>query len=117
MLKRLSYLWPYLRRHRKQLVLGLLSILASVVIGMVSPLLVGKAIDTLRLNVSQRTLLGYAALLVNAYSMLSTSACRLASIIFSLTPTVPHSHLPSPLVISTRVLAAVPVAESRMRTL
>ena len=36
---------------------------------------------------------------------------------FSLTPTVPHSSLPSLDSISTRVLAAVPVAVSRMRTL
>src|SRR5436190_14114875 len=51
------------------------------------------------------------------YPMLSTKACRLASTIFSLTPTVLHSFLPSLDSISTRVLAAVPVAESRMRTL
>ena len=49
--------------------------------------------------------------------MLSASACKLASMMFSLTPTVPHSRLPSVDVMSTRVLAAVPVLLSRMRTL
>src|SRR5438093_2876893 len=53
--------------------------------------------------------------LVSAYSMLSISACKLASTIFSLTPTVPHSSLPLLDSIRTRVLAAVPVVESRMR--
>ena len=41
--------------------------------------------------------------------MLSTSACRLASMMFSLTPTVPHSRWPSLDWMSTRVFAAVPV--------
>jgi hypothetical protein len=31
----------------------------------------------------------------NAYSNESTSACKEASMMFSLTPTVPHSRLPS----------------------
>lgn len=53
----------------------------------------------------------------SAYSIESTSACKLASMIFSLTPTVPHSVLPSVDVISTRVRAAVPATPSRIRTL
>ena len=36
---------------------------------------------------------------------------------FSFTPTVPHSSLPSVDSMSTRVVAPVPAAESRMRTL
>lgn len=52
-----------------------------------------------------------------AYSMLSTSACRDAVMMFSLTPTVPQSRLPSVDWISTRVFAAVPATPSRMRTL
>src|ERR1700722_2529564 len=51
------------------------------------------------------------------YSMESTSASRLASMILSLTPTVPHSSRPSLDWMRTRVLAAVPVLESRIRTL
>src|SRR5262249_4725173 len=51
------------------------------------------------------------------YSMESTSACQEASMMLSATPTVPHVSSPSPEVISTRVLAAVPFDSSRMRTL
>ncbi len=64
MLKRLAYLWPYLRNHRRRLVLGLLAILASVAVGMINPLLVGRAIDSLRESVTSRTLLEYGALIV-----------------------------------------------------
>src|SRR4029077_20182519 len=52
-----------------------------------------------------------------ANSMLSTSACKLASMMFSLTPTRPHSRLPSVDSMRTRVRAAVPATPSRMRTL
>jgi ATP-binding cassette subfamily B protein len=62
--KRLAYLWPYLRNHRRKLILGLLSILASVVVGMANPLLVGRTIDALRESVTRRTLLNYALLIV-----------------------------------------------------
>jgi ATP-binding cassette subfamily B protein len=61
---RLAYLWPFLRGHRRKLILGLLSILASVIVGMASPLLVGRTIDALRSNVTRSTLLTYAALIV-----------------------------------------------------
>jgi ATP-binding cassette subfamily B multidrug efflux pump len=61
---RLAYLWPFLRGHRRKLILGLLSVLASVVVGMASPLLVGRTIDALRANVSRSTLLTYAGLIV-----------------------------------------------------
>ena len=58
-----------------------------------------------------------AGLLISAHSRLSTSACKLASTMFSLTPMVPHSLTPSLDWISTRVVAAVPVDESMIRTL
>ena len=64
MLKRLRYLWPYLVPHKRQLVLGLSSTLASVAVSLVSPLLVGHAVDALRRQVSRETLLAYAALIV-----------------------------------------------------
>ena len=64
MFKRLAYLWPFLRTYRRKLIPGILAILASVVVGMASPLLVGRAIDSLRAEVRPGTLLGYAALLV-----------------------------------------------------
>jgi ATP-binding cassette subfamily B protein len=63
-LKRLAYLWPYLRHHRRNLVLGLLAILASVAVGMMNPLLVGRAIDALRVEVTRRTLLTYGGLIL-----------------------------------------------------
>ncbi|HEX4964035.1 MAG TPA: ABC transporter ATP-binding protein [Thermoanaerobaculia bacterium] len=64
MLKRLSYLWPYLRPHRRKLTLGILAIVAGVLLGLVSPLLVGRAIDAVRRHVSAGQLAGYAALIL-----------------------------------------------------
>ncbi|HEV8578486.1 MAG TPA: ABC transporter ATP-binding protein [Thermoanaerobaculia bacterium] len=64
MFRRLIYLWPYLRPHRKKLVLGLLVIVVSVALGLVGPLLVGRAIDAVRHRASGTTLLGYAGLIV-----------------------------------------------------
>jgi ATP-binding cassette subfamily B multidrug efflux pump len=61
---RLAYLWPFLRGHRRKLILGLLSILASVIVGMASPFLVGRTIDALRADVTRSTLLTYAGLIV-----------------------------------------------------
>ncbi|HYG63650.1 MAG TPA: ABC transporter transmembrane domain-containing protein, partial [Thermoanaerobaculia bacterium] len=63
-MKRLSYLWPYLRSHRRKLVQGLLAILASVALGLMSPLILGRAIDDLRTGVSRETLLAYAGLIL-----------------------------------------------------
>ena len=51
------------------------------------------------------------------YSTESTSACQDASMMLQATPTVPHVSSPSAEVMSTRVLAAVPLVSSRMRTL
>lgn len=64
MFKRLSSLWPYLARYRRELVLGLLAIAGSVVVGLANPVLVGKAIDSLRAGPSRQTLLGSAGLIV-----------------------------------------------------
>ncbi|HEV7509815.1 MAG TPA: ABC transporter ATP-binding protein [Thermoanaerobaculia bacterium] len=64
MFSQLSYLWPYLRPHRRKLILGILAIIAGVLLGLVSPLLVGKAIDAVRRRVSGTELLGYAGLVV-----------------------------------------------------
>lgn len=64
MLKRLAYLWPYLRPHKGKLVLGLLSILASVAVGMANPLLVGRAIDSLQESVTWWALLTFGGLIV-----------------------------------------------------
>lgn len=51
------------------------------------------------------------------YVYASSSACQDAAITFSATPTVDHSAVPSPVVISTRVVESVPCLPSRMRTL
>lgn len=63
-MRRLSYLWPYLRPHRRRIFLGMATILASVLIGLLGPLLVGSAIDAVRREVTYGVLLGYAGLLV-----------------------------------------------------
>ncbi len=62
--RRLKALAPYLGRYRGRLAAGLLCILGSVTIGLASPLVVGRAVDTFREEVSPRTLLLYAALLL-----------------------------------------------------
>ncbi len=62
--RRLAYLLPFFRRYRLKLAAGMLSILTAAVFGLVTPLLVGRAIDTLRLDFSRRAVLGYAGLLL-----------------------------------------------------
>ncbi|HMB55060.1 MAG TPA: ABC transporter ATP-binding protein [Thermoanaerobaculia bacterium] len=64
MFERLRYLVPFFRPYRRRLVGGMASILASVAIGLFAPLLVGWAVDALRQDVSMRTLLFYAGLLI-----------------------------------------------------
>lgn len=64
MIQRLAYLWPYLRPHRWRIVLGLVTILCSVLIGLMGPRLVGGAIDAIRHEATLGRLLGYAGLLV-----------------------------------------------------
>ncbi|MBW8878569.1 MAG: ABC transporter ATP-binding protein [Acidobacteria bacterium] len=64
MLNRLTYLWPYLRPHRRKLTLGILAIVAGVLLGLVSPLLVGRAIDAVRRHVSAAELAGYAGMIL-----------------------------------------------------
>jgi ATP-binding cassette subfamily B protein len=62
--KRLSPLWPYLFRYRRKLILGLLTIVGSVIIGLANPLLVGAAIDAVLAKVSGVELLRRAGLIV-----------------------------------------------------
>lgn len=63
-MRRLSYLWPYLRPHRRRIFFGMAAILASVLTGLMGPLLVGSAIDAVRRGATSAMLLGYAGLLV-----------------------------------------------------
>jgi ATP-binding cassette subfamily B multidrug efflux pump len=62
--KRLSALWPYFSRYRRKLSLGLLAIVGAVALGLAGPLLLGRAVDALRTEISRSTLLGYAGLIV-----------------------------------------------------
>jgi len=64
MFERLRFLVPYLHPYRRRMVLGLGAILASVSIGLFSPLLVGWAVDAMRREVSASTLLTYGAVLL-----------------------------------------------------
>jgi ATP-binding cassette subfamily B protein len=64
MLARLRTLAPYLRRHRRRLAAGLAAIAVAVAVGLLAPLLVGRAVDALKVDVSAGTLLGYAGLLL-----------------------------------------------------
>jgi ATP-binding cassette subfamily B protein len=63
-MRELRHLLPYFQPYRRQVTLGMLSILAGVAIGLASPLLVGRAVDSFRTSPSVRTMLGYAGLLV-----------------------------------------------------
>ncbi len=60
----LAFLLPYFRRHLRQLVAGVSSILVAVAIGLLTPLLVGWAVDALRSHLSVRLLVLYSALVV-----------------------------------------------------
>jgi ATP-binding cassette subfamily B protein len=64
LLKRLTYLFPYFRRYKRKLVLGVLTIFGSVAFGLLNPLLVGRGIDSLRAALTRGTILRYALLIV-----------------------------------------------------
>lgn len=64
MIERLSFLFPYFRRYRWKLVPGVFSVMLAALIGLLAPLVVGSAVDTLRNDIDRETLLWYAALLV-----------------------------------------------------
>jgi ATP-binding cassette subfamily B multidrug efflux pump len=65
-LARLSFLFPYFRRYRAKLAWGLLSILASALFGLLSPLLVGRGVDALKTALAGGTIARYALLVVGA---------------------------------------------------
>lgn len=64
MLRRLAYLEPYFARYRGKLTWGIVTIVVSVAIGLISPLVVGAGVDALRAGVSRSALLTYAGLLI-----------------------------------------------------
>ena len=63
-MNRVLELIPYFRRYRGRLIFGLASILSSVALGLLTPIVVGRAVDTFVEGPSRRTLLIYAGLLV-----------------------------------------------------
>ncbi|MEA2691699.1 MAG: ATP-binding cassette, subfamily multidrug efflux pump [Acidobacteriota bacterium] len=69
MFKRLTYLFPYFRRYKKKLLLGVLTIFGSVAFGLVNPLLIGHGIDSLRAALTGGTVLRYALLIVGVAAL------------------------------------------------
>jgi ATP-binding cassette subfamily B protein len=63
-MKRLRALLPYIGQHRLKLLGGLTAIFGAVAVGLVSPLIVGTAVDAFMLSVSGTALLRYALLLL-----------------------------------------------------
>ncbi len=63
-MKTFAALAPYFRRHRLQLAIGMACILLSVSFGLVTPVLVGEAVDALRSAFTRRALFRYSALLL-----------------------------------------------------
>lgn len=63
-MRSLAALLPHLRRHPWKLASGVLAIVMAVALGLISPLIIGRAVDAFRVDASTRTLLTYAGLLV-----------------------------------------------------
>ena len=63
-MSRLAALVPYFRRYLGRLAVGLICILFSVALGLLGPIVVGRAVDAFVLAVSSRILLLYAGVLV-----------------------------------------------------
>jgi ATP-binding cassette subfamily B protein len=61
---RFSPLLPSFRPYRARLLLGVAAIFGAATIGLGTPLVVGRAVDALRQEVSPRTLIGYGGLLL-----------------------------------------------------
>ena len=65
-MKDLRLLWPYFKPYRWRLVLGVSCILVGSFSGLLLPLVIGWAIDSLAAGVSVRTLLNYGLILIGA---------------------------------------------------
>lgn len=63
-MNQLRHLLPYFRPYRLRMAAGVLCVLMAAVIGLLSPLIVGSAIDSLSTDIGARTLLLYAGALV-----------------------------------------------------
>ncbi|HXU29032.1 MAG TPA: ABC transporter ATP-binding protein [Thermoanaerobaculia bacterium] len=60
----LKALWPFLRPYRNKLWQGLATIIASVVIGLLNPLLIGHGIDAVRAGAGMGTLAVFAVAMI-----------------------------------------------------
>jgi len=63
-MKQLLQLSPYFRPYRRHLIGGVTCILITAVVGLMGPLVIGQALDSLRSDVTSDTLFFYGALLV-----------------------------------------------------
>ena len=63
-MKRLRALLPYFRRYPRRLAGGMLSNLLSSLVGLAGPLVVGRAVDAFRADVSGASLAAYAGVLL-----------------------------------------------------
>src|SRR5215467_6329238 len=57
-------LFEYVKRYRWRMALGVIAICSTNVMRLISPIILGRAIDALRTEVTQERLLSYAGLLV-----------------------------------------------------
>jgi len=64
MMKTFAPMFPYLRPLRWRIAAGVASVLAAAALGLASPVVIGRAVDALNAEVSNRTLLAYGGLLV-----------------------------------------------------
>lgn len=60
----LKALWPFLRPYRNKLWKGLLTIVASVAVGLLNPLLIGRGIDAVRAGAGMGTLAVFAVSMI-----------------------------------------------------
>jgi ATP-binding cassette, subfamily B, multidrug efflux pump len=63
-MKKLAPLWPYLRPYSFLLWGGLATTMGNAAVGLLSPLVMGQAVDSLKIEVSGSNLLLYGALVV-----------------------------------------------------
>ena len=76
----ISRLWPYLLRYRLRMSVGLLALVAAAGFFVLSPYILGRAIDDLREDVTTRKLLLYAGILIGL--QIADSSCRYVTRVF-----------------------------------
>ena len=76
----ISRLWPYLLRYRLRMSVGLLALVAAAGFFVLSPYILGHAIDDLREDVTTRKLLLYAGILIGL--QVADSSCRYVTRVF-----------------------------------